>query len=297
MTTLAAVDMGSNAIRLHICNLLLLPENRYEFKTIEYMRIPLRLGEDVFSTGKLSDGKIDKLVKLGQSLMNIFELYGVHDYISCATSAMREASNSEAVVAKVKQETGFQINVIDGHTEAEWANRGLRNFLGNGVYVHVDVGGGSSEVNIYLDKEKTASASFKVGAVRLLLKENVTPVMNEMTVWVKTNCSKLNTKETPKSLGTGGNITKIHELAGISTKKAIKLETIKETVAYIENFSTEDRINILKLNPDRADVIVPSAGIYTAVMEAAGAEKMFVPKVGLTDGMFEVLREKLLGSK
>lgn len=292
MVTLAVVDIGSNAIRMHISNLLVQPTS-YEFKTLEYMRIPVRLGEDVFKTGSIGEDKVDKLIKLGQSLVNLFELYEVKHYLCGATSAMRESTNREEVIQKVKESSGFQINVIDGDTEAEWANKGLKKFVGDGMWLHVDVGGGSSEINLYQDKRKVAGRSFKIGAVRLLLKEDVSSAQSEMVQWIHNQLSTLSYKGDVMCLGTGGNITKLYELAHIKNDRPISLEQIKEKAEFVSSHSLEDRINVLRLNPDRADVLAPSSKIYTDIMEAAQATQMFVPKVGLTDGMFEVLKQKL----
>jgi len=286
MKTLAAVDIGSNAIRVHICHLLQQGE-RHEFKTMEYIRIPLRLGDEVFTIGIIGDKKTEQLELLGQCLINLFRLYEVDAYKACATSAMREASNNVEVVGKIIQKTGFEIQIIDGQTEAEYAHRGLQKFLSEGTWVHLDVGGGSTEINLYLDKIKTASRSFKIGAVRVLMKEDVSAVKQEMIDWVK---ERVKPSQMPVySLGTGGNIGKLHEMAGLSEKEPIDAPKIKEISTLIGNYSMEDRIHILKLNPDRADVILPASEIYLSVMEAAGATTMLVPKVGLTDGILEQL--------
>lgn len=286
MKTLAAVDMGSNAIRVHIANLL---ENKdhYEFKTLEYMRVPLRLGEDVFKFGRIGEAKVDLLLKLTQSLTYLFELYEVRQYLACATSAMREAANHAEVVARIKQQNGFDLQVIDGITEADWANKGLLKFLTNGTWVHVDVGGGSSEINIYQDKVKIASQSFRIGAVRMLMKEDVSEVKHDLEEWVRTHVPSNGAP--PMAIGTGGNIGKIHELSKLKDHETIRFEQIQHMTDFIASHSLEERIHHLKLNPDRADVIVPSSEIYLSVMKAANSHEMLVPKVGLTDGMFQVM--------
>ncbi len=285
MKTFAAVDMGSNAIRVHICHLLHTPKG-HQFKTVEYLRIPLRLGEDVFTTGSISSEKIEKLVLLGQGLMNFFKLYEVTEYLACATSAMREANNSAAVVKEIQDRSGFNIQVIDGETEAEYTQSALNSFISEGACLHIDVGGGSTEINLYQDKVKMASRSFKIGAVRMLMKEEVQKTKAEMLNWVIENAPKGGQFQ---SIGTGGNIGKIYEMAKIGQHKPISIEQIKDTIAFISGYSVADRINILKLNPDRADVIVPSADIYLSVMEAVEATSMIVPKVGLSDGMLEIM--------
>ena len=284
MNTFAAVDIGSNAIRVHISHLLETNKG-HEFKTVEYMRIPLRLGEDVFTIGKITQDKIHKLVLLGQSLRNLFKLYDVTDSLVCATSAMREATNHKEVVEYVYNCTGFKINVIDGETEAEYTQLALKSFITSGSWLHIDVGGGSTEINLYNDGKKLASHSFRIGAVRMLMKEDVSNTQQEMLYWVKAHVPDGKVY----SLGTGGSIGKIYEMAKITNGEPISLEQITEMIQYIDRHSIEDRINILKLNPDRADVIVPASDIYLSVMQSVGATIMVVPKVGLSDGMLEVM--------
>ena len=286
MQTIAAVDMGSNAIRIHIANLLT-STGSYEFKTVEYIRIPLRLGEDVFSIGKISDQKIDKLRKLAQSLIYLFELYGVEKYLCCATSAMREASNHQYITNKIKVETGFCIEVIDGTREAELTDFGLQPYLKQGIHVHVDVGGGSTEINIFENKLKIASRSFKIGAVRMLLNEDIQKEWEELKSWI---LQRLPAGSKVTTIGTGGNIGKLHHLADLADKDPISLQQIENLVQTISKHSLEERINVLKLNPDRADVIIPSSEIYRTVMKIVNADLMFAPKIGLTDGILEQLK-------
>ncbi len=289
MTTLAAVDIGSNAIRIHICHLLEEPE-KHSFKTLEYLRIPLRLGEDVFTTGLIGEGKKGKLVKLGQSLSLLFELYGVDRYLCCATSAMREAKNRQEVVEAVRSGSGFEIQIIEGEREAEWTNLGLQAFLGDGCWLHVDVGGGSTEINLYLNREKVASHSFRIGAVRIMMKEDTSAAYQELVEWIKQQILYWGHDMPVTSLGTGGNIAKIHQMTHLKDHESISLDQIKACAERVGSYTLEDRIRVLKLNPDRADVLLPSSSLYIAVMETAGSVQMFVPKVGLTDGMLEILR-------
>ena len=294
MKTFAAVDIGSNAIRVHICHLLK-NNNIHEFKTVEYLRVPLRLGEDVFSTGEISKEKTWKLVLLGQSLVNLFELYEVDSYLACATSAMREAKNHTQVISEIASKTGLQIAVIDGEIEAKYTQLALLKYLKEGAWLHVDVGGGSTEINIYEDGKNTASKSFKIGAVRILMKEDVSQVKKDLHDWLQANTPK--SKNSIRSLGTGGSIGKIYEMANNPIDQPITFYKISEMKELIERHSIEDRINILKLSPDRADVIVPAVEIYMEVMKTVGATTMTVPKVGLSDGMFEVMfQEKILSS-
>jgi exopolyphosphatase/guanosine-5'-triphosphate,3'-diphosphate pyrophosphatase len=293
MFSLAAVDMGSNAIRIHISHLLEL-ENSYEFKPVEYLRIPLRLGDDVFTTGRISEEKAEKLAKLGQSLMILFELYEVDHYLCCATSAMREATNNKEIVNLVQKRSGFEIQVIEGELEAEWTSLGLKKYVGSGIWLHIDVGGGSTEINLYLDKQKKVSKSFKIGAVRMLRQEDTSLTKADMLHWTREQLAQVGASGPVTSLGTGGSIVKIHHLAKLKEGNPIQVDQIKKCIDFVASHTLEERIRVLKLNPDRADVLVPSSEIYLSVMEAAGATEMYVPKVGLTDGIFEVLRNQVL---
>lgn len=292
MKTFAAVDIGSNAIRVHISHLLK-NKNVHEFKTVEYLRVPLRLGEDVFSTGEISSEKTWKLVLLGQSLVNLFELYEVDAYLACATSAMREAKNHPEVVAEITNKTGLNIEVIDGEREAQYTQLALLKHVKEGAWLHVDVGGGSTEINLYENGKMIASKSFKIGAVRILMKEDVSQEKKELHDWLTENTPK--SRNSIRTLGTGGSIGKVYEMAKNPTDQPITFFKISEIKELIERHSIEDRINILKLSPDRADVIVPAIDIYLEIMKTVEATTMSVPKVGLSDGMFEVLfQEKIL---
>lgn len=285
---MAAIDIGSNAIRVHISNLLT-AENKDEFKTLEYIRVPLRLGEDVFSKGEIGPEKIDKLEKLAQSLIYLFEIFNVSKYLCCATSAMRESTNGLMVVNKIKANTSFNIEIIDGVREAELTNFGLQKYLSDGTWVHVDVGGGSTEINIFKYRVKTASKSFRIGAVRMLMNENIETEWLNLNNWLK---NELVNKQNVITIGTGGNIGKIHQMSGANEDDPIYINQILDITDKISQYSTEDRIHILKLNPDRADVILPSSKIYLAVMEAVGSKTMYAPKIGLTDGMLASLKNQ-----
>jgi exopolyphosphatase / guanosine-5'-triphosphate,3'-diphosphate pyrophosphatase len=286
---LAAVDIGSNAIRFQISTVL---DNgpRTLFKKLEYVRFPLRLGHDVFSTNRISEKSIEKFVKLMRTYKLLIELYEADDYMFCATSAMRESENGEEVAKRVLDELGITINIIDGHQEAEMVNRAISSFLGDKSYIHIDVGGGSTELNLYVEGVKKKTRSFKIGSVRVL-EHTDSPVMwQDMEKWVKDNVDKRFGKIT--AVGTGGNISKIFELAKQKTGKSLTLKKIRSIKEMIESKTIEQRIYELQMNPDRADVIVPASDIYLKVMEWAKAPDMIVPEVGLKDGILLHLLEK-----
>ncbi len=279
---LAAIDIGSNAIRFQISSVL---ENgpKVIFKKLEYVRFPLRLGHDVFATGKISPKSIEKFKKLMTAYKLLIDLYEATDYMFCATSAMRESENGYALAEEIEKELGVSIEIIDGNREAEFINRAIQSYLSDNTYLHIDVGGGSTELNLYTGGKKIKTRSFKIGSVRVL-EHHDSPVMwEDMEKWVRDNVKKELGKVT--AVGTGGNISKMYELAQLKPHRLMSFKKMTEVRDMIEGQSIEDRIYKLQMNPDRADVIIPASRIYMKVMEWAGAKYIFVPDVGLKDGM------------
>lgn len=286
---LAAIDIGSNAIRFQVSTALDSSSGRITLKKLEYIRFPLRLGRDVFSTGRISDASIGKFIKLMKAFKLLLELYEVTDYMFCATSAMREADNGAELVSRVQEELGLTIEVIDGNREAELINKAIASFLVDKTYLHIDVGGGSTELNLYVNGKKIKTRSFKIGSVRLLEHTDSPLIWENMQQWVKESLRVKHGRVI--AVGTGGNISKIFELAKQRPGKTITLRKVKEVQSMIESHSLEDRIYKLQMNPDRADVIVPASRIYIQVMEWAKASSILVPEVGLKDGMMLYLHE------
>ncbi len=289
MTKFAAVDIGSNAIRFQISTVL----NNHgdiSFKKLEYIRFPLRLGHDVFIHKKISPASEAKFLKLMKAFSLLIDLYEVDDLRICATSAMRESTNGMEIAKKVKKETNLSIEIIDGEREAEMINDSLSVFINDKEHLHIDVGGGSTELNLYQNGEKIASRSFQIGSVRKLENMDTAESWLEMENWVKSHVDQKFNEVT--AIGTGGNINKIFELAEKKSGYTLSLKKIEEMRAYLMGFSIPERINILRLNPDRADVIIPASEIYVAVMKWARAKKMKVPAVGLKDGIIKSLYEK-----
>lgn len=279
---IAAIDIGSNAIRFQVSSVLN-QNNQLLFKKLEYVRFPLRLGHDVFSTGRIGDRSIGKFMKLMMAFKLLLELYEVDDYMICATSAMRESENGFDLAARVKQELGIEINIIDGNLEAELINNAIASYLDNNSYLHIDVGGGSTELNLYAEGRKIKTRSFKVGSVRVLEHTDQPIMWEDMEKWVKEHVKKGYGKIT--AVGTGGNISKIFELAKLKPGRRMSLKRVNQIKEMIESHSIEDRIFKLQMNPDRADVIVPASTIYIQVMEWAHASSILVPEVGLKDGI------------
>lgn len=284
---LAAIDIGSNAVRCQISNVINYNDKNI-FKRVEYIRYPIKFGEDVFTSGIICPEKEDRFIKFLHALKLLMEVHDVSHYMICATSAMREAKNATEIIKRVQKKLGMQIKVIDGQTEAELINKVIHNLLDDKNYLHIDVGGGSTEYNIYVNHEKVASRSFEMGSIRFQKGSKLDEIWVEMKQWVKENGRK---NHVSRAIGTGGNINKIYEMAGKMAGKPIFRKQIEEIVDQLEVMTYEEKQSIMLLNPDRADVIVPAAKIYLSAMKWAKIESMMVPAVGLKDGMLQSLYE------
>lgn len=283
---LAAIDIGSNAIRLQVTNTTFSKE-QLRFKKLEYVRFPLRLGKDVFNNGKIGKEKEVKFKKLMHAFKLLIDLYEVDDYMACATSAMRESSNGKQIVADIARNIGLEIEVIDGKREAYLINNAIDSFLNeNDNYIHIDVGGGSTELNLLKGGKKVDSQSFKIGSVRRLEHHDSPALWTEMEKWVR---DRINGNIKMTAVGTGGNINKVFDLAELPAGQVMSLQKVKDIQSYVASLSMKERINDLQLNPDRADVIIPASDIYIGVMEWAGAQNIIVPDVGLKDGIMHTL--------
>lgn len=291
---LAAIDIGSNAIRFQVTNVISY-QGKVTFKKLEYVRFPLRLGNDVFGSKSISQASEAKFLKLMHAFKLLIDLYEVDNYMACATSAMREAKNGEEIAGKVLDGLDLKIRIIDGNKEAELINLAISSYIDDKTYLHIDVGGGSTELNLYHKREKINSRSFKIGSVRRLGHHDSPVIWKNMKQWVATNVKKEYGPIT--AIGTGGNINKIFELAKTKTTKALSLAKVEQIKAYLSSFTYDERVNILQLNTDRADVILPAAEIYIAVMHAASVTNIIVPDVGLKDGIMQVLYEKGMKKK
>jgi exopolyphosphatase/guanosine-5'-triphosphate,3'-diphosphate pyrophosphatase len=291
---LAAVDIGSNAIRFQVSSVLD-SGKRVIFKKMEYVRFPLRLGHDVFSDNRISKGSMEKFKKLMRVFKMLTELYEVDDYMVCATSAMRESENGKQLAEAVEKEIGLKIHIIDGKREADLINQAIISYLSDASYLHIDVGGGSTELNLYFHGKKIKTRSFKIGSVRVLEHHDSPDMWADMEKWVKQYVKKEYGKVT--AIGTGGNISKLNELAQLKSNRLMSLKKMKEVKKMVEKHSIEERIYHLQMNPDRADVIVPASDIYIKVMEWAGAKYIQVPEVGLKDGIMLHLYRKNASQK
>lgn len=285
---LAAIDIGSNAARLLITEVSVDKNNKASFTKLSLVRVPLRLGFDVFETGKISDKKIDLLLHTMKGFLNISEAYEVKAMKTCATSAMRDAENSGEIISLVKGETGIEIEVISGSDEAAlvFENHIAENLDTQHSYLYIDVGGGSTELTFFSNGEMIFKDSFQIGTIRLLKNQVDDSVWNEMKSSIKTKTKGL---KTVVAIGSGGNINKVFSLSKRKEGKPLSLELLRDYYKELSNVSLQDRINIYKLKEDRADVIVPALKIFISVMRWAGSEEIYVPKIGVADGLIQHL--------
>ncbi|PKQ69752.1 Ppx/GppA phosphatase family protein [Raineya orbicola] len=284
----AAIDIGSNAARMQISSVLYHAES-ISFKKVEYVRFPLRLGLEVFRNREISSAKEKDILKLLQAYKILMELHQVDDYLALATSAMREARNGTEIAEKVRKELDLRLQIISGDQESEIVNKGLLRVLDDKNYLHIDVGGGSTEVTLFSQKKVLASKSFPVGSVRLLENAVSAKDWQEMQNWVEKNIRDVVPKIT--AVGIGGNINKIWELAR-KKSKSLTIKEIEEVVQRLSKYTLEELINEWELNPDRADVITPASNVYLSVMKWAKIKEILVPGLGLKDGIMEMLAEK-----
>ena len=294
---LAAIDIGSNAVRCQI-SAVLNYEDRFRLKRVEYVRYPMRLGEDVFASGEISPRKAEKFVKFLHSLKLLMEVHEVSHHLICATSAMRGATNGAAIAARVRNELGLHIQVINGQDEAFYINRVIEHLLeDNKHYLHIDVGGGSTEFNIYHDRRKVAAQSFEVGSIRRMQQEESgardtdaqADLWVRMEAWVRENARRYHVT---RAIGTGGNINKLYSMSPAAPNKAVARRSLETILARLAALTMEERVNVAMLNPDRADVIIPAGHIYISAMQWANVNTMVVPDIGLKDGMLQALFEE-----
>ena len=293
--TYAAIDIGSNAVRLLVGEVIE-REDHPVVKKQTLVRVPIRLGEDVFDSGAISSAKRDYLIKSLKAFRLLSEVYGVRYLRCCATSAMREATNREEVLARVEMESGVHIEVINGRLEADlivntfWT----QDLLKDRSYLYIDVGGGSTELTWLEQGRRVKAASFKVGTVRTL-KGKVDPgVWDEIRAFLEDLRQEHGQF---MAIGTGGNINRIFKENGNAFGEPLARADIQRQRDRIASYSYEDRIRMLRLRPDRADVIIPAADIFLRVLEEAEIEEVFVPKVGLADGIVFDLYMKQHGAK
>jgi len=289
---LAAIDIGSNAARLLISETSVYTDGSVDYTKLNFLRIPLRLGFDVFQKGYITDERRDKLVETMKVYKHLMSIYKVDGMRACATSAMRDATNGKEILAQITKETGLVIDVITGQEEANiiYETHIAENLATNKSYLYIDVGGGSTEVTLFSDNHTIFKESFNIGTIRLL-HNNVTDEQWEHMKWyIKTHVKDHQPLE---AIGSGGNINKIFSISKRKEGKPLTLELLKDYHKELSNATVEERMHLYNFRADRADVIVPALQIYISVMRWATAEEIYVPKIGLADGLIKMLHKEL----
>ena len=283
MRKIAAIDIGSNAVRMLICYVIS-SGDEYVFQKNSYLRLPIRLGEDSFKNGIISNKKIILLTNAILSFKYIMKVHGIKEYKIYATSALRESINSKEVISTVKKNTDLNIELITGLKEAKIISKGnsLEKIEFNKTFLYVDVGGGSTEFSILRKGKEKMSKSFKIGTVRLLNNLVDDSMFMDIKKWLQSN---IDNDDKIKLFATGGNINKIQSMTGSKSGKPISYLSIKDLSNTLMEFNYQERMMKFDLNPDRADVIIPALKIFITTMEFVKANKIFVPKSGLVDGM------------
>jgi exopolyphosphatase/guanosine-5'-triphosphate,3'-diphosphate pyrophosphatase len=282
-----AIDIGSNAVRLLIADI---KENdgTVSFKKNTLIRVPVRLGDDAFLNHHISDKKANDLIKTMQAFRNLMDVYKVGEYMACATSAMREARNGAEVVKQIKEQADINIEIVQGQVEAKiiYASHAEQNIDKTKNYLYIDVGGGSTELSLFSSGDLVASKSFNIGTIRILDNQDTEETWNNMREFLREHTRHF---KGVFGIGTGGNINKLYKLSEEKNNAPMTLGKLKSLYDYLDSFSLKDRINVLGLNQDRADVIIPACEIYLSVMKWAGIKNIYVPTVGMVDGIIQTL--------
>ncbi|ETN96401.1 exopolyphosphatase / guanosine-5'-triphosphate,3'-diphosphate pyrophosphatase [Zhouia amylolytica] len=284
----AAIDIGSNAIRLLIHNVIEDEGKETQFKKSSLVRVPIRLGQDSFTVGEISKNNATRMVEAMKAFKLLMKVHNVEKYMACATSAMREANNGNELVEAIQQKSGIEIEIIDGKKEAAIiASTDLHLLIEKDkTYLYVDVGGGSTEFTIFNQGRVLASKSYKIGTVRLLNEMITEEIWRDIEKWIKKNTKDYKKVEI---IGSGGNINKLFKMSGRKPGTPLSYIFLNAQYQFLKELSYEERISELGLNPDRADVIIPATRIYLNASKWSGAKKIHVPKIGLSDGIIKLL--------
>lgn len=283
-----AIDIGSNAMRLLVANIVEQKGKPAQFSKSSLVRVPIRLGQDAFTVGEISEENIERMVDAVKAYSLLMKVHKVEKYMACATSAMREALNGEDVVAHIKKKTGVKIHIIDGKKEAKIiASTDLHHLIKTDeTYLYVDVGGGSTEFTLFSEGKMVTSKSFKAGTVRFLNNQVTDSVWTEIEKWIK---SYTKDYQNVTLIGSGGNINKLFKMSGKTQDKPLTLSYVQNQFNVLNKMTYEERVSDLGLNADRADVIIPASKIYLNAMKWSGAKQIYVPKIGLSDGIVKAL--------
>jgi exopolyphosphatase/guanosine-5'-triphosphate,3'-diphosphate pyrophosphatase len=286
----AAIDIGSNAVRLLINHVYETKDKAY-FDKEELIRMPIRLGEDTFIHGEISKQKIERLLATMKGYSELMKVFDIQAFRACATSAMRDARNGREVIERVKKETGIDIEIIDGKTEAAtiFSNHVEEILDPMKSYLYIDVGGGSTELTLISDKKVVAQKSFNVGTLRMLFNKIDKNEWESFKHWVRKNTQNVKPLH---GIGSGGNINKLYKMSSKKETKHLSYDKLKSMHDMLSSYTYEERITILGLKPDRADVIIPASKIFLSAMKHAEIEKIYVPQIGLSDGIIHQLYEE-----
>lgn len=292
MLRYAAIDIGSNAVRLLIADISE-SEKGFSFKKNTLVRVPLRLGDDAFLDHQISPRKTEDLIKTMIAFRNLMDVYQVSKYLACATSAMREAENGQDIIKKIKAAANVDLEIIEGQREANiiYSNHIEQNLDDNKSYLYIDVGGGSTELSVFVKKKPVASKSFNIGTIRILDNQDKQETWDEMRDWVKAKTKDL---KHLAGIGTGGNINKLFRMSNEKEDQPLSFIKLKSLYNELNSYSLKERITVLNLNQDRADVIIPASEIYLTLMKWTGIKQLYVPKVGMVDGIINLLIEENL---
>lgn len=284
----AAIDIGSNAMRLLVCNIVEQEGKETQFNKSSLVRVPIRLGQDAFTVGEITEENIERMIDAMKAYKLLMKVHRVEKYMACATSAMREAYNGHEVADLIEKESGIKIEIIDGKKEAAIiASTDLHHLVKTDqTYLYVDVGGGSTEFSLFDSGKIVASKSFKNGTVRLLNNMVNDVVWHEIEKWIKAVTEPY---ETITLIGSGGNINKLFKMSGKQQEKPLSYFYVNSQYQFLNSLSYEQRIAELGLNPDRADVIIYATRIYLNAMKWSGARNIYVPKIGLSDGIVKAM--------
>jgi exopolyphosphatase / guanosine-5'-triphosphate,3'-diphosphate pyrophosphatase len=289
---LAAIDIGSNAARLLISDVVRNKEGRPDFNKLNLVRVPLRLGFDVFEKKEISNEKQEMISQTIKAYKYLTDVYAVKYIKAVATSAMRDAVNSAEIIDRVKNETGIEIKIISGDEEAAviYENHVAENLDKDHSYLYIDVGGGSTELTFFSQNQLVFKQSFNVGTIRLLKNQVEEKQWDEIKNYIR---EKIKGHKQVVAIGTGGNINKVFSMSKKKDGKPLPLELLKDYYKEFSSFSLYDRMRTYNLREDRADVILPALQIYINVMRWASIEEIFVPKIGLADGLLHTLYEEV----
>lgn len=290
---LAAIDIGSNAARLLITDVFHDKKKPPEFIKSNLVRVPLRLGFDVFETGEISHQKVEHLIQTIKGYKHLLNAYEVKHLKACATSAMRDAKNSPEIIKRIKKETGIDIEIISGDSEASliYETHIAESLEKDILYLYIDVGGGSTEITFFINTDVVFKQSFNIGTIRILKQQVQESQWEEMK-----NIIRQHTKNVKKvmAIGSGGNINKVFSLSKRKEGKPLPLDLLRDFYKEMSSLSLKERMSMYKMREDRADVIVPALLIYVNVLKWAGTEEILIPKIGLADGLIHSLYDEII---